>query len=330
MIITPDPAALIDRQKLLANSLSVGWPDLNIPGLPWISCAAAVGNATQENDCKSVTTGALDHGSNGLFQWRDSGTGSAARLSNMETWCTTNFGTWQAIEPQAAFMSYECMTEYKTLWADLMGGKQSLATLTLNFCDQYEKPSAAGRVPDTRIGYANTFIAAAPAPTVMPAPVPAPTPTPTPIPMPMPVPTPAPAPAQPAPGGVSAMNPATLAALLQLLQQLAANPVILNLIVQLMGPLVQSLVTALATQAASVVANATPTAPAASAPSATPASTSAPVIDPVALAESLAQTLLPKLLPALTPAPALDVTALATTLASMLTQHQTSTGAKTS
>ena len=167
--MTADPTTLIERQLMLANYLSVGWPTLGIPPLPRRSCAAAVGNATEENRDESVTVGALDHGSDGLFQWR------LDRLTAMKSFGDTHFKSgWQAIEPQAAFFCDECMRLYPELWADLVAGTKSLETLTADICDLYERPSAAGRVLDTRIGFAVAFLRAwtgeeAPAPPIVPA-----------------------------------------------------------------------------------------------------------------------------------------------------------------
>jgi hypothetical protein len=45
--------------------------------------------------------------------------------------------------------------QYDVLKADLKAGAKSLETLTINFCDAFERPSAAGRKPDKRIGYAH-------------------------------------------------------------------------------------------------------------------------------------------------------------------------------
>ena len=197
-----DPVNLIDRQTQLANFLVAGWPKLAIPGISPVGAAAAVGNATQENSCRSVTTGAKDHGSDGLFQWR------LDRLTNMQAFGVKWFGAWDSIEAQAAFFSFECKGDYPALWNDLVVGSKALATLTLNICDQYERPSAAGRVPDQRIGYATTFYAKwVPLP-----PLPA-------------APTPAPAPVTPSlpPSGALLMDPAILAQLAPLIEALAAG-----------------------------------------------------------------------------------------------------------
>ena len=148
-----DGVTLLERQLMLANYLTVGWPTLALPGLPRISVAAIVGNATQENQCRSTTEGAKDHGSDGLFQWR------LKRLTEMQAWCEDNFKAgWQAIEPQGAFFCFECKRDCLGLWDDLAAGVKTLDTLTANICDEYERPSVAGRVLDERIGYATTFL----------------------------------------------------------------------------------------------------------------------------------------------------------------------------
>jgi hypothetical protein len=190
-----DPPTLLGRQELLAGYLLAGFPALGLPGIPAISCAAVVGNATQENNCKSVTAGALDHGSNGLMQWR------LTRLTAMEAFAVKNFGSWEFIEPQAAFFLQECKTGYPATWAALAAGTKSLATLTADICDFYEIPAAASANLDGRIAYATTFMAAW-KPSTPSAPVLTPVPT--------SVPTPAPV-IVPAPIGATPLNPFILA-----------------------------------------------------------------------------------------------------------------------
>jgi hypothetical protein len=206
-----DPVALLDRQIELGNFLVAGWPALDIPGMPRVSAAAAVGNATQENNCLSVTLGALDHGSNGLFQWR------LDRLTNCQAFGVRCFGLWGAIEPQAAFFSYECKGGYAGLWNDLVAGTKSLATLTANICDIYEVPAAASAALDQRIAYATAFLAA----------------------WPIVVPTPAPAPiivAPPAP--VVVLNPAPIPATALTVGPLAVIEALANAILASQNPLV--------------------------------------------------------------------------------------------
>ena len=218
-----DPVNLIDRQTQLANYLVQGFPNLAIPGIAARSAQASVGNATRENQDKSVTVGALDHGSNGLFQWRDSGTGQAARLSNMQAFGVKWFGAWQSIEAQAAFYLYELKGWYKSLWNDLVAGTKSLETLTANICDQYEHPSAAGRVLDIRIGFAQEFAKVwTPPSTVLSPAVPASVPLPPVAAAPAPTTAPTPTPT-PAPLGVTLMDPALIAALAPIVESLAAG-----------------------------------------------------------------------------------------------------------
>jgi hypothetical protein len=273
-----DPSTLIDRQTLLGNYLVQGWPELAIPGIPAVSAAAAVGNASQENNAKSVTTGALDHGSNGLFQWRDSGSGSAARLSNMEAFGNKWFGTWQSIEAQAAFFSYECKGWFKSLWADLVAGTKSLDTLTANIMVEYEAPAAAYAMLDKRLGYAESFMKAW-KPTSVPTTAIGPSLAPV-----VPVPTPQPTISQPpvippAPLGVTfTMDPALIAALAPIVESLAAG-----------------LFRALITQLSATTSGATPvaTAPAA-----------APAVDLGSLVTSLAPLLAAEMAKLIPPAPA--------------------------
>jgi hypothetical protein len=159
--------------------------------LPLVSASAVVGNSWREDLNKPVTEGPLDHGSNGLFQWR------LDRLDGPEGlrgWAQARGLPWNTIPTQVAFFKWECKTKYPHLWAQLLNPptdkqvKDPLATLTLNICDQYERPSEAGRVPDIRIAYARRAEA------LLQGQTPAPLPTPTPAPLPTPIPTPTPEP----------------------------------------------------------------------------------------------------------------------------------------
>ena len=152
----PDPVTLLERQNALAEFLQRGWPQLQIPGIPRVSAAAAVGNATQENACRSVTVGPKDHGSDGLFQWR------LDRLTAMLSYCNRNFGTWQSIEAQAAFFVDECMSNYPNLWFDLTHGSKPLATLTANIMEFYERPAEGSEMLDNRIKYAREWLTTTP------------------------------------------------------------------------------------------------------------------------------------------------------------------------
>jgi hypothetical protein len=109
-------------------------------GYPPKSAAAIGGNATRENLCLPTTIGAKDHGSDGVLQWRKE------RLIELQA-----MTDWQTLKTQAAFTIIELQRDYKVLEFDLRNGTKTLPTLTLDFCDVFERPSADGRVADARI-----------------------------------------------------------------------------------------------------------------------------------------------------------------------------------
>jgi Phage tail lysozyme len=116
-------------------------------GYPPRSAAAIGGNATRENLCLPTTAGAKDHGSDGSLQWRKE------RLTELQA-----MTDWQSLKTQAAFTILELQRDYKALEYDLRNGTKSLATLTMDFCDVFERPSVDGRVPDYRIKYAGNCL----------------------------------------------------------------------------------------------------------------------------------------------------------------------------
>jgi hypothetical protein len=138
------------RQKQYAQFLIAGCPRLGIPGLHAVSASAIVGNATQENQVQPITSGAKDHGSDGTMQWR------LGRLTDMEDWCTENFGTWKTLEAQAAYTVMSCKRDYPNLWADLEEAAKSIETLTADFCDIYESPAKSTENLEGRIAAANS------------------------------------------------------------------------------------------------------------------------------------------------------------------------------
>ncbi len=178
-------------------------------GYPMRSSAAFGGNGTVENLCQPTTEGAKDHGSDGALQWR---LNRLYRLQSLPNWATLKTqAQFTILELQAKEGSQFFDMDYSVLEADLRAGTKSLETLTLNFCDAYERPSPAGRVADLRIAKAHDCLALlmrdnAPGP--FPVPV-QPTPTPT------------------APIGVPQM------------------PIDIGLIIQLVAPLAESLVSGL-------------------------------------------------------------------------------------
>src|ERR1019366_1132607 len=117
-------------------------------GYPAKSAASIGGNATRENNCLPTTAGAKDHGSDGSLQWR------GPRLLEVQ-----GMLGWDTLKVQAAFTIRELQRDYKALEADLRAGTKSLASLTLDFCDVFERPREAGRVPDIRIKAATDCLA---------------------------------------------------------------------------------------------------------------------------------------------------------------------------
>jgi hypothetical protein len=132
---------LADRQKEFAGYFVEA-------GYPVKSAAAIGGNGTRENLCLPTTQGAKDHGSDGALQWR------LGRLTELQA-----MPAWDTLKTQAAFTIRELQRDYKALEADLRAGVKSIATLTMNFCDAFERPSPDGRVPDARIKAANDCFA---------------------------------------------------------------------------------------------------------------------------------------------------------------------------
>lgn len=154
--------ALQDRQREYCGYLRSGFSgQINLPGWSLKGSAAVTGNATQENMVKPVTVGAKDHGSDGILQWR------LERLTDMESWCTKNFGTWQTIQAQAAYTLHETARDYKELDAELRDGAKSIATMATNFNRVFERSADNAAINDKRIKYANDvmlLMGASPAP----------------------------------------------------------------------------------------------------------------------------------------------------------------------
>lgn len=127
------------NSKIIVDSL-MSKPD----PLPFISAAAVAGNGWQENLLRPITRGPKDHGSDGLLQWR------LSRLVELQ-----QRQGWDTLPVQCQFFKDECKRDYPKLWAQLVNpGKRTLANLTLNICDVYERPSIAGRQAEKRIDYA--------------------------------------------------------------------------------------------------------------------------------------------------------------------------------
>jgi hypothetical protein len=100
-----------------------------------------------------VTVGAKDHGSDGIMQWR------LSRLTNMQNFGVKNFGRWDTLEAQAAFLMHEMKTDYAKLYSDLVVGKDSIDDLTADICWQFERPAKASANMPGRIVYAKNSYA---------------------------------------------------------------------------------------------------------------------------------------------------------------------------
>ena len=141
------------RQREFGTYLMKGFPKLGLAGWSARGAAAACGNATQENLCRPTTLGAKDHGSDGIMQWR------LSRLTNMQNFGVKNFGRWDTLEAQAAFLMHEMKTDYVKLYSDLVIGKDSIDDLTADICWQFERPAKASANMPGRIVYAKNSYA---------------------------------------------------------------------------------------------------------------------------------------------------------------------------
>jgi hypothetical protein len=118
-------------------------------GYPPESAAAWVGNFSQESGASLSTafrTGVLDHGSQGLAQWR------LERLTAYERFVRSKYidtpseaALWDAygrMDYQVQFATQECAQHYPKLEAQLRRGGD-IAVLTADICWQYEVPNKA-------------------------------------------------------------------------------------------------------------------------------------------------------------------------------------------
>jgi len=158
---------LADRQKEIYGYLTSGFPDLGLPGWSARGAAAVVGNYTQENLARAVTTGTLDHGSQGLAQWRlnrlDARPYPLGTPQGLIDWCSHYFpggeDAWKSLRAQCAFTLYETARDYPRLNAELRDGKKPIETLTANFCFEFERPAKQYAALDKRIAYAKDVFA---------------------------------------------------------------------------------------------------------------------------------------------------------------------------
>lgn len=139
-----------DQQKL-AKALAT-YIMSSAPPWPAISAAAATGNAGQEDLFKPVTTGPKDHGSDGLWQWRE---GRLDGPNGLKQWCADKGFDWTLMESQVVFMKWEMEKFYPALCTQMLNpGTRTLENLTANFMNEYERPNPALAALDTRIKYA--------------------------------------------------------------------------------------------------------------------------------------------------------------------------------
>ena len=138
------------KDEILANAKIVVRELMSEPdALPLKSACAVAGNGWQENLMRPITTGAKDHGSDGLLQWR------LDRLTMLQ-----RMPDWATLPAQCRFFKAECKARYPSLWKQLVNpGNRTLENLTANICDLYENPSRAGRKLDDRISYSRQVMA---------------------------------------------------------------------------------------------------------------------------------------------------------------------------
>ena len=106
------------------------------------ACAVA-GNAWQENLCRPLTIGRLDHGSNGMMQWR------LSRLQELK-----KRPHWDTLAVQCAFFKDECRSGYHDLWRMLtVDTGHELHELSDAICWTYERPARQYAAAHERVIY---------------------------------------------------------------------------------------------------------------------------------------------------------------------------------
>lgn len=138
-------------------------------GYPPESAAAFVGNGSQEVGPNLPTAfrgppANLDHGSQGLMQWRlDRLTAYEAFVRTKQPHATgTTLWAWYGrLDYQVEFTALECRTKYPALQTKLMTGG-NVATLTADICWTYERPAQASANLANRVKQAQGVFAASP------------------------------------------------------------------------------------------------------------------------------------------------------------------------
>ena len=135
--------------------------------------AACTGNFCRESGPTLPTAfrkAHLDHGSNGLAQWRGSRLDDymdfvQAKHPEIVSADDNEAALWAQygrLDYQCAFVAQEMRNAYPALWRKLLAGGD-VASLTADVCWQYERPNRALSGIDLRISYAKAIAAAMPA-----------------------------------------------------------------------------------------------------------------------------------------------------------------------
>lgn len=126
--------------------------------------AAIVGNLSQEsgNNLRSTFTLTTDHGSQGVAQWR------LDRLTKLEKFSEDNNLTVTELSTQLFYLIWELESFYGSLNSMLKSGTRSVANLTANFMQIFERPAAKYANLGNRIRQANAVMADLPVTTTAP------------------------------------------------------------------------------------------------------------------------------------------------------------------
>ena len=87
------------------------WAEIRSHGYSVYATAAIMGNMYQESRCNPHSENGSD-GGYGLCQWTNTGSGDAARRTNLINWCNANGYDYTTVKGQVAFMDYEFNKPY--------------------------------------------------------------------------------------------------------------------------------------------------------------------------------------------------------------------------
>jgi hypothetical protein len=114
--------------------------------------AAIVGNLSQESGNQldaTVHRRVADHGSGGIAEWR------LDRLTRLEKFAEDNQLNVADLATQLSYLIWELENIYPSLNASLKAGGRSIANMTANFMQVFERPAAQYANLDNRIKQAN-------------------------------------------------------------------------------------------------------------------------------------------------------------------------------